>query len=197
MTTQSTTTAEGNDPSSTGAPESRQPVIISFVARSGTGKTTFLEKLLPELKAFGLRVGIVKHHAHATSFDVPGKDTYRLSQAGADVVVGVGSLQTAVFMPGDASDDLDGVILRHCSGLDLVLTEGYRRGDYPKVEIHRAARAASDGAPSQLLCGAEELVAVVTDERLSLPASVPQFELDDATGLAHYLVEHLHLAPVA
>jgi molybdopterin-guanine dinucleotide biosynthesis protein MobB len=159
------------------------PPVVSFVAKSGTGKTTFLEKLLPELKARGLRVGVLKHHGHPTSFDAPGKDTDRLAQAGADVVIGVSAVQVAVFRQEDGAADLDAVIARHAAGLDLLLTEGYKRGPYPKIEINRAGRSMA------LLCPADELLALVSDMLWPLPT--PQFDLDDAAGVADFLVQWL------
>jgi molybdopterin-guanine dinucleotide biosynthesis adapter protein len=163
------------------------PLVVSIVARSGSGKTTFLEHLVPVLKALELRVGVLKHHAHATPFDVPGKDTSRLSQAGAEVVVGASSVQTAVFIAGNATDDIDAVIRRYLGAMDLVLTDGYKRGEYPKIEIHRAARAAADGEAGQLLCAPSELLAVVTDEALALPDTIPQFDRDDVQGVAQLI----------
>lgn len=163
--------------------QTSRPPVISCVAKSGSGKTTFLEKLIPELKARGLRVGLLKHHAHATPFDLPGKDTYRLAQAGAEVVVGACPVQVAVFRQEDGTIDLDSVITRHLGEQDLVLTEGFKRGDYPKVEIHRAAHN------SELLCDPDELLALVTDEPLAY--QVPQFDLDDATGVAEFLLTWL------
>jgi molybdopterin molybdotransferase len=156
-----------------------KPAVVSFVAMSGTGKTTFLEQLVPELTARGVRVGILKHHAHATSFDAPGKDTDRLAQAGAKVVVGVCSVQVAVFRQEDGSADLAGVIARDLAGTDLVLTEGFKRGPYPKIEVHR-----SDHNP-ELLCAGSELLALVTDEPRDVP--VPQFALTDVAGVAAFL----------
>lgn len=165
------------------------PLIVSFVAWSGTGKTTFLERLLPELKARGLRVGVLKHHAHATTFDVPGKDTHRMAAAGADVVVGVGSLQTAVFIPGDASADIAGVIRQHLGAMDLVIIEGYKRGRYPKIEVYRAEWAAADGRAPGLLCQPDELLALVTDVTFPLPATTPQFGLEDSRAVAQFLAD--------
>lgn len=162
-----------------GAARPARPAVVSFVAKSGTGKTTFLEKLVPVLKARGLRVGVLKHHAHATPFDIPGKDTYRMAQAGADVVVGACSVQVAVFRQENGSADLESVIDRHLAGLDIVLVEGYKRGDYAKIEIHRAA------CHADLLCAPEELLALVTDE--PYPAPVPQFGLEDLQGVAGFL----------
>ena len=158
----------------------QSPPIVSIVAKSGSGKTTFIEKLLPELKVRGLSVGVIKHHGHTTLFDMPGKDTYRHFQAGADVVVGASAAQVAVFRRQDGAADLDAVIAEHFAGLDLVLTEGFKRGPYPKIEVHRAARS------SDILCRSEELLAIVTDEALAVDA--PQFGLEDAGGVADFLI---------
>ena len=159
------------------------PPIVSVVARSNTGKTTLLEGLLPALKEAGLRVAVVKHHHHTSSFDTPGKDTFRLAEAGADLVVGVSPVQVATFSRQTGSDDLDSVIAQHCAGYDLVLTEGYKRGDYPKIEVHRAERS------TELLCDFGEMLALVTDT--DWVTNVPQFSLDDADGLAAFLAAWL------
>lgn len=156
-----------------------RPPVVSFVAMSGTGKTTFLEQLIPELVALGLRVGVLKHHSHATPFDVPGKDTYRLAQAGARVVVGACSVQLAVFRQEDGTANLEKVIARDLADTDLVLIEGFKRGAYPKIEVHRSAHS------RELLCTSSELLALVTDEPLEV--DVPQFALTDVAGVAAFL----------
>jgi molybdopterin-guanine dinucleotide biosynthesis protein B len=159
------------------------PAIVSVVAKSKTGKTTLLEALIPYLKVSGLTIGVLKHHSHLSSFDTPGKDTHRLAEAGADIVVGASPVQVATFRRENASDDLEAVITRHLAGTDLILTEGYKRGPYPKIEIHRSARS------DELLCSPEELIALATDRVWPLP--VPQFELDDAAGLSAFLIKWL------
>jgi molybdopterin-guanine dinucleotide biosynthesis protein MobB len=159
------------------------PPVVSVVARSQTGKTTLIEALLPELKAAGLRVAVVKHHHHTSSFDTPGKDTHRMAEAGADLVLGISPVQVATFSREPGSADLDAVIARHCAGFDLVLTEGYKRGGYPKIEVHRAERSA------ELLCEFDEMLALVTDE--AWDTDVAQFGLDDASGLAEHLTRWL------
>jgi molybdopterin-guanine dinucleotide biosynthesis protein B len=159
------------------------PPVVSFVARSQTGKTTFIEALLPELKRAGLRVAVVKHHHHTSSFDTPGKDTYRMAEAGADLVLGISPVQVATFSREPGSADLDAVIAHHCAGYDLVITEGYRRGVHPKIEIHRTERS------SELLCNFDEMLALVTDTQWN--TDVPQFALDDAVGVAAHLTRWL------
>lgn len=159
------------------------PPIISVVAKSGSGKTTFLEKLIPELKARGLRVGVLKHHGHPTPFDTPGKDTTRHFEAGADVVIGASAVQVAIFRRQNGAEDLEAVIAEHMADLDLVLTEGYKRGPHPKIEIHRAARS------TELLCAPAEPLALVTDEPFAI--ETPQFGLEDAAAVADFLVTWL------
>ncbi|NHZ71067.1 MAG: molybdopterin-guanine dinucleotide biosynthesis protein B [Proteobacteria bacterium] len=162
--------------------ESHTPLpVVSIVARSQTGKTTLIEALLPELKTAGLRVAVVKHHHHTSSFDTPGKDTHRMAEAGADLVLGISPVQVATFSREAGSDDLDAVIRDRCVGFDLVLTEGYKRGGFPKIEVHRAERS------NELLCDFDELLALATDTVWQ--TTVPQFELDDAAGLAAFLVD--------
>ncbi len=159
------------------------PPTVSVVARSKTGKTTFLESLIPALKAAGLSVAVVKHHHHTSSFDTPGKDTHRIAEAGADLVLGISPVQVATFSRESGSRDLDAVIAKHCAGFDLVLTEGYKRGDFPKIEVHRSERS------SELLCEFEEMLALVTDAEWD--TDVPQFSLDDADGVAALLAAWL------
>lgn len=159
------------------------PPVVSIVGKSGVGKTTFIEKLLVALKTRGLRVGVIKHHGHPTLFDMPGKDTYRHFLAGADVVIGASSVQVAVFARASGEVDLGQLIAQHGAGLDLMLTEGYKRGPFPKIEIHRAAHA------PDLLCQADELLALVSDE--PLPLAAPQFGLEDAEGVANLLLAWL------
>jgi molybdopterin-guanine dinucleotide biosynthesis protein B len=164
--------------------------VVCFVARSGTGKTTFLEKLIPCLKAHNLRVGVVKHHAHATAFDVPGKDSYRMAQAGADIVVGACAVQVAVFYQGSGAADLDVLLEQHLRDADLVLAEGFKHSRYPKIEICRAACATYTAAGfPQLQCAPDDLLAVVSD--CPVEVDVPRFDLEDAAGVAEHLLDWL------
>lgn len=159
----------------------KQPFVVSIVARSGSGKTTLIEQLLPVLRRHGLKVGVLKHHHHSSSFDTPGKDTFRFAEAGADIVVGASPVQVAVFRRENGNADLDAVISHQFGDVDLVLVEGYRRGSYPKIEVNRRERA------SELLCSADELLALVSDQPWDL--DVPIFGLDQAAAVADLLIE--------
>ena len=152
--------------------------IVSVVGKSGSGKTTFLEKLLPELKRRGYRVATVKHDTHGFDIDHPGKDSWRHAKAGADVVIISSPQRLALIERLDEEMPL-GEIARYIRGVDIIITEGYKRGDRLKIEISRRARS------SELICPQEELLAIVTDQ--TFPLDVPHFDLDDALGVADLL----------
>lgn len=152
--------------------------IISVVGKSGSGKTTFLEKLLPELKRRGHRVAIVKHDVHGFDIDHPGKDTWRHAQAGADAVIISSPRRVALIQRRETEMTLD-EIADYVNGVDIIITEGYKRGPKPKIEISRGARS------TELICDREELIAIVTDQAFDL--RVPQFGLEDAAGIADLL----------
>ncbi len=161
------------------------PPIVSIVGRSDSGKTTFLEKLIPALKTRGLRVAVVKHDSHGFEMDRPGKDTWRLRQAGADAVMISAPHQMALIRGGlDREATLDELAALVSGQVDLVLTEGYKSGDKPKIEVSRA-----EISGGELLCTEEELLAVVADGHRSV--DVPQFDLEDAAGVADLLVSYV------
>lgn len=155
--------------------------ILSVVGRSKSGKTTLLEKLIRELTARRRRVGTIKHHYHGpVTVDVPGKDSWRHRQAGARAVALVSP--DTVFVVRDGAEGMSLEALTHLGlcGVDLVLTEGFKSGPMPKIEVNRRAQQAP------LLCGpADHLVAVVSDWDTGAP--VPHFGLEDVATLADFI----------
>lgn len=156
--------------------------VVTFVGKSGTGKTTFLEKLIPELKRRGLRVAVLKHDAHDFQMDKPGKDTYRFTAAGADVVT-ISNAEKFAMIERPQRELEVGDIIARLPEVDLVLTEGYKKSHYPKIEIHRAE------LNRPLIAEETELLAVMTDEPLETKAR--QLALEDVTGCADLLQEYL------
>ncbi len=156
--------------------------VISVVGKSDAGKTTLLVKLLPELKRRGYRVATVKHDTHGFDIDRPGKDTWRHAEAGADVVVISAPAKVAFIEKVAAELPLDAIAAR-IPNVDLIITEGYKRGNKPKIEVHRAA------VSGEFLCTPDELLAVATDEPLDI--NVPCYDLDDAAGLVDLIEERI------
>lgn len=161
------------------------PPVVSVVAKSGTGKTTLLEKLIVELKSRGYRVGAIKHDAHSFSIDHEGKDSWRLTQAGADTMVITSPEKIAIVKQNAGTEPmLAETISSYCSDLDIVLTEGFKRSSMPKIEVHRL-----ECSPA-LLCRGEyhdpTLLAVASDEPLTL--DVPVYDINDVKGLIDLIV---------
>jgi molybdopterin-guanine dinucleotide biosynthesis adapter protein len=161
------------------------PPIISVVGTSKVGKTTLMLKLIVELKRRGYRVATLKHDVHGFEMDQPGKDSWRHAQAGSDVVFLASPRKLAMIRSLDRELSID-EIARFAGGVDILLTEGYKRGDKPKIEVSRQARGA------ELVSDPKDLVALATDHPIAL--DVPQFGLDDAVGLVD-LIEGRFLHP--
>ena len=118
--------------------------IISIVGKSESGKTTLIEKLIPELKKRGYRIGTVKHALHGFQIDREGKDSFRHKAAGADTVVVVSPKSIAMVKNG-GGETLDFVV-KYFSDMDLVITEGYKRENKPKIEVFRKSLQAMNDA---------------------------------------------------
>jgi molybdopterin-guanine dinucleotide biosynthesis protein B len=160
-----------------------QAPVISVVGKSGVGKTTALELVIREIKCRGYKVGTIKHDIHGFELDTPGKDSWRHAQAGSDAVVISGPRKMALIRMLDEEMSLDRIV-ELMGDLDLVLTEGYKQGNRPKIEVTRRERG------TELLCKGEELIGIMADYPVDMP--VPQFALDDALGVVD-LLEELYL----
>ncbi len=166
--------------------QSMRPKALSFVAKSGTGKTTLLEQVLPILKERGYRIGMVKHDAHSFDIDHPGKDSYRLSAAGAANMLIISPAKLAMVKQHDEQPPIEAIFGTYFNDMDLVLTEGFKRGPFPKIEVNRLERSPS------LMCRGEErdetLVAVVSDQQLEL--DVPLLDLNNPLQVADFVEQH-------
>jgi len=154
------------------------PPIVSIVGKSKSGKTTLMEGLIRELKSRGYRVGTIKHTPQGMTFDVPDKDSWRHIQAGSEVTA-ISSPDKVVLVkpvtPALTLDEIAHLIGEDC---DIILTEGFKQGSAPKIEVHRREA----GPP---LSAVKRLIAIATDEPLK--TKVRQFSLQDIKGLADLL----------
>ncbi|MGE5283575.1 MAG: molybdopterin-guanine dinucleotide biosynthesis protein B [Actinomycetota bacterium] len=156
---------------------------VAFVAKSGSGKTTLLEKVISRLKDRGYRVGVIKHDAHRFEIDRPGKDSYRLTAAGADTMVISSPEKLALVKKHAASPPVEDLLAGFFTDVDIVLAEGFKSSSLPKIEVHRRDRSAD------LLCRGKEydpmLLAVASDEPLDL--DVPRLDLNDSDGITDFI----------
>jgi molybdopterin molybdotransferase len=164
----------------------KNPPVVSFVAHSGTGKTTLLEQLIPILKVRGYRVGAIKHDAHRFEIDHPGKDSHRLTAAGADSMLICSGEKLALVRQHQQAPTVE-ELLAICGGdLDIILTEGFKQSSLPKIELHRAALG------RELICRGTNhdptLLAVASDVPLLL--DVPLLDLNNPAEIAAFIEEH-------
>ena len=165
------------------------PPAVAFVARSGTGKTTLVEAVIREMRARGYRIGALKHEAHRFEIDRPGKDSARFTEAGAEIMVLVSDDTVAMVQKPAQPPKLDKLLQLWFNEMDLVLVEGYKTSDLPRIEVHRAAL----GKP--LICRGEKndprLLAVASDSPVALPAEldVPVLDLGVPASVADFLVK--------
>ncbi len=154
--------------------------IISIVGKSDSGKTTLIEKLLPELTRRGHRIATVKHDIHGFEVDREGKDSWRHKQAGAHTVVIASPHKVALIRDVEKDWSLEEIRGKLIRDVDLILSEGYKKDIQPKIEIFRKEKH------RELLCTKEDnLIAVVSDS--SFDIGVPCFHLDDMKGLADFI----------
>ena len=181
--------------------------LISIVGTSKSGKTTFIEQLIPVFKDKGLRVAAIKHHHLNFEVDKVGKDTYRHMKAGASTIVLSFEVLPALkefaehlqINPDDSiyklvrivrnverEVPLKEIVYRYIEDVDIVITEGYKKEDVPKIEIFRAGRKTSP-----LCFGDDTILAVVTDEHIE--TSIPQFRMNDIRNVAKFIDSVLQL----
>ncbi|MGD9731174.1 MAG: molybdopterin-guanine dinucleotide biosynthesis protein B [Desulfamplus sp.] len=174
----------------------KKPNIISIAGRSGSGKTTFLEKLIPYLKRKGYHIGVIKHAHCGVQMDKKGKDSWRHKNAGAagTVVVSPGLISMVkdykepdLDFIKEESFNVESVIIGdaayYLSDMDLIIVEGFKHSLLPKFEIFRAG--ADHHTP--LFLEDKNLAAFITDADYN--AAVPIFGLDDAEKVADFIEE--------
>ena len=159
--------------------------IISIVGKSESGKTTLLEGLIAELKRRDIRVVAMKHSNEDVEVDTVNKDTWRFSQAGSEVSAISSGHKLAVFRHVEHDFSPEELSLFISWDYDLILTEGFKQSNYPKIEVHRREQG------GDLVSAPQQLLAVVTDEPLDL--EVPQFSSDEVQKIAD-LIENTMLA---
>jgi len=158
--------------------------IVSIVGKSDSGKTTLIEKLVPEFVRRGYRVATVKHDVHGFDVDREGKDSWRHKKAGAHTVVISSPLKVAVIRDVDHDAELVELRNRYIRDVDIILSEGFKRNNQPKIEVFRKEMH------RELLCTREDhLLAIASNQ--SFDIGVPCFDINDAPGLIDLIEEKI------
>lgn len=160
---------------------------LHIVGGKNHGKTTLVVDLVRAFAAQGVRVGTIKHTHHRHELDVPGKDSFRHREAGASAVGILSPTLSAMFIPADVhpqSTDRYSVfepLFAHC---EFVIVEGDSQATAPKIEVWRS----TVGTPPLALNDAS-IMAIVTDDELSLPRSISIHLRSDVESLAVWMIE--------
>nr|WP_232349028.1 molybdopterin-guanine dinucleotide biosynthesis protein B [Neptunomonas qingdaonensis] len=165
------------------------PKLLGFSAWSGTGKTTLLKKLIPALRAEGVRLAVIKHAHHRFDIDHPGKDSYELRKAGANQMLIASANRWALMVDKPEPEepvlaDLVGKLDLAC--LDLVLVEGFKRETIPKIELHRPSLGKPLVFPED-----SNIIAVITDEPDALNTELPIMMLADVDSILAFILQYI------
>jgi len=138
------------------------PPVVSVVGRSNSGKTTLVEKIVPELRSRGYRVATVKH-AQDMQLDQPGTDSWRHIEAGSQATVLADKEKVVLIRPAASPPDLNEVVHLLGEDYDIIIAEGFKAESAPKIEVQR-----NETGP--LLTDLKGLFAVITDEPVQTKA---------------------------
>lgn len=156
--------------------------IMGITGWSGSGKTSLIVRLIPELTERGLRVATVKHAHHDFDIDKPGKDSYEHRAAGATEVVVSSARRWAIVHENrdDAEPALEDIFAK-LSPVDIVLVEGYKNEPHRKIEVHRPALG------SDLICRQNDTVIAVASDAPLTGSDIPVLDLNDAAAIAEFI----------
>ena len=150
--------------------------IVSIVGKSDSGKTTLIEKIVPELSRRGYRVTTVKHDLHGFEIDKEGKDSWRHKRAGAQAVVISSPRKVALIRDVDKDMSLEELGDSFGEDADLILSEGFKKDVQPKIEVFRGEEH------KELLCTKEDnLIAIASNRPFDI--GVPCLDIDDVKGI--------------
>lgn len=165
--------------------EKNKPVLIAVSGVKNSGKTTLIEKLIPKLNNEGLKVATVKHDGHDFDADIEGTDTFKHRKAGA--------YGTAIFSKNkfmvikEQKNTYEDELISYFNDCDVILLEGFKFSDYPKIEIVRK------GNSSESVCKKETLLAIVSDveELKSNNSDLRVIDINDIDSIAELLIDYI------
>lgn len=179
MTADQGTAAAGDIIGPNGAP------VIGVTGWKNSGKTTMVERLVAELTRRGYRVSTVKHAHHSFDVDHEGTDSFRHRAAGAVEVALVSGYRWALMHENREEEDEPGLaeFLPRLQPCDVVIVEGYKREDYPKLEVRRLEARKND----PLALTDPSVFAIASDHPVS-ETDKPVFTLDDINAITDFLI---------
>ncbi|SAL58571.1 Molybdopterin-guanine dinucleotide biosynthesis adapter protein [Caballeronia peredens] len=166
---------------------SHHPPLFGIAGRSGQGKTTLIEALLPWLRARGLTVNVIKHSHHSIELEPPGKDSARFRRAGAGEVLIASPYRYAIVRELNGADEPSVTELAmRLSHADLVIVEGFAREAMPRLEVLRPSIGREPLYETDV-----EIIAIATNEPDALDTTLPLLALDDIAGIGAFICERV------
>jgi molybdopterin-guanine dinucleotide biosynthesis adapter protein len=166
------------------------PPIFGVVGWKNSGKTTLMSRLIHELSQRGYEISVLKHAHEKFEIDHPGRDSFKMREAGARQVMLSSPRRFAVMRElGDAPEMTFEELLPYAGPCDLILVEGYKREAYPKIEIRREGAASRE----PLSAAFPDVVAIASDRPEAEDESLPTFQIDDIGHIVDFIIETLGL----
>ena len=162
--------------------------VLGFCAYSGTGKTTLLKKLIPELNNRGIKLAVIKHAHHNFDVDIPGKDSYEMRKAGARQMLVASHIRWALMTEDevDEAPELPHLLQQiEQDAVDIVLVEGFKKLELPKIELHRAAH----GKPF-IHTHDSNIQAIACCDDTQVPSELRRLDINDVGQIADFVIEY-------
>jgi len=157
--------------------------VVCFVGSSGVDKTTRIENVVAEFKARGYHIAVIKHEPHKFNIDKKGKDSWRFSHAGADIVT-LSSKDRVYFMQHVVEEaSLEQIITIVEKQVDLVLVDGYKHSSLSLIEV------VPSSVNSRIIHRPEDLLAIVSDHQIQI--DIPQFSFKEVKSITNFLIEQI------
>ena len=156
-----------------------KPLIIAISGVKNSGKTTMIEKLIPKLINKGIKVATIKHDGHDFECDIDGTDTFRHKKAGA--------YGTAIFSKNkfmiikEQKNTTEDELISYFQDCDLILLEGFKYSNYPKIEIIRR------GNSEKSVCKKETLLAIATDNDIDY-GDIDVININDIDSIVNLII---------
>ena len=162
------------------------PALFCIAGYKNVGKTTLTERLVREMTERGLVVSTIKHAHHRVDIDQSGRDSFRHREAGAREVALVSGARWALMheLRGEDEPTLTEMVAK-LSPCDIVLTEGYKQDEHPKIEVRRS------GIDRPPLAGADSSVVAIACDMEVPDAPVPVLDMNDISGIADFILDHV------
>jgi len=166
--------------------------VIGFIAPSGTGKTTLIEKIIPLLLEKKIRSAVIKHTHHDFEIDQPNKDSFKIRKSGALETLIVSNNRWALIHENNHNFDqkkcnLNELILKlDLINIELIIIEGFKYYGFPRIELHRKE------LNNEFLFNTDpNIIAVASDDIINTPSSIPGLDLNNSMQIIDFILNSI------